>query len=90
MLGYLARLGIGKTVLWCYLIWYAVTVAHHFDASPAIWGNAIGISAVIGVALMLSVSRRDTAPDHWQTFRLFLMPLRLNRTKPCWSICQTQ
>ena len=74
MLDYLARLSVGKTVLWCYLIWYAVTVANHFDASPAIWLTSLGISVVIGIALVLSVSRKDQPPDHWQTFRLFLMP----------------
>lgn len=74
MLRYLAGLSAGKTVLWCYLIWYAITVVNHFDASFAIWANAIGISAVIGVALLLSVSRKQAPADHWQTFRLFLMP----------------
>ena len=74
MLRYLASLSAGKTALWCYLIWYAITVVNHFDASIAIWANAIGISAVIGVALLLSVSRRQAPADHWQTFRLFLMP----------------
>lgn len=70
---YFARLPWGKAVLWCYLIWYAVNVAAVFDPSPAIWLNAMGISAVIGAALMLSVQR--AAPtDSWQTFRLFLMP----------------
>jgi hypothetical protein len=74
---YLSQLSAGKTVLWCYLIWYVVTVTRYFDPSPAIWLNSLGISAVIGFALMLSFGRgrrSDGRPDGWQTMRLFLMP----------------
>jgi hypothetical protein len=72
---YFANLSPGKVALWCYLIWYLVTVVAHFDPSPAIWLNSLGISAVIGVALMLSVEREASgAAKRWQTFRLFLMP----------------
>ena len=47
----------------------------HFDSSPAIWLNSLGISAVIGIALLLSVKREPSSPaDRWQAFRLFLMP----------------
>lgn len=75
MIQYFASLTAGKTVLWCYLVWYLVTVVYYFDPSPAIWLNSLGISLVIGVALFLSVD--NAAPSrarHWQTFRLFLMP----------------
>lgn len=72
---YLAQLSTGKTVLWCYLIWYLVTVARYFDPAPAIWLNSLGISAVIGIALLLSVNRAGPKlGDRWQTMRLFLMP----------------
>ena len=72
---YLASLTTGKLALWCYLIWYLVTVACCFDPSPALWINALGISAVIGCALLLSVGGLQVArADRWQTFRLFLMP----------------
>lgn len=72
---YLFALPPGKMALWCYLIWYFVTVAHHFDPSPRLWFNSLGISAVIGIALVLSVGNGATSkPDPWQTFRLFLMP----------------
>jgi hypothetical protein len=72
---YIASLSAGKTVLWCYLIWYLVAVFNHFDTSASIWLNSLGISVVIGIALILSVgggSVRQTDP--WQMFRLFLMP----------------
>jgi hypothetical protein len=72
---YLANLGAGKLVLWCFLIWYLATVIHHFDAAPALWLNALGISAIIGVALYLSVREPGKpAPDRWTVLRLFLMP----------------
>jgi hypothetical protein len=74
-LKYLSELPPGRVALWCYLIWYLVTVVAHFDGSPGIWLNSLGISAVIGVALLLSI--RNESPyssSRWQTFRLFLMP----------------
>jgi hypothetical protein len=74
-LRYLSNLTPGKISLWCYLIWYLVTVVTHFDPSPSIWLSSLGISAVVGVALRLSVAgETSTAASHWQTFRLFLMP----------------
>jgi hypothetical protein len=72
-LNYLSQLTPGKVALWCYLIWYLVTVVMHFDPSPGIWLSSLGISAIVGVALLLSV-RSETSSDRWQTFRLFLMP----------------
>ncbi len=75
MIRYFASLPNGKIALWCYLIWYLVTLGFYFDPSPAIWLNAAGISAIIGIALLLSVSLPPGAKrDPWQTFRLFMMP----------------
>ena len=66
----------GRLILWCYLIWYFVTLYYHFDASPKLWINSVGISVVIGTALMLSVSRAQA--DYWQTFRLYWMPFAVS------------
>jgi hypothetical protein len=72
---YFATLTAGRMVLWCFLIWYIATVIHYFDPAPAIWLNALGISAIIGCALYLSVREPGRPPpDRWTTFRLFLMP----------------
>ncbi|MFT6907733.1 MAG: hypothetical protein ACJAS1_004417 [Oleiphilaceae bacterium] len=72
---YFKNITNGKIVLWCYLIWYGVTLYYYFDSSLGIWLNSIGISIVIGFALMLSVSNTNLhKKDHWQTFRLFMMP----------------
>jgi hypothetical protein len=74
-LRYLSALKPGKIVLWCFLIWYLATVFHHFDATPSIWLNALGISAIIGVALYLSVREPGRPPpDRWTIMRLLLMP----------------
>jgi hypothetical protein len=74
-LRYFADLPPGKIVLWCFLLWYLATVIHHFDATPAIWLNALGISAIVGIALYLSVREPGKPPpDRWTVVRLFLMP----------------
>ena len=72
---YLAGLSGGKIALWCYFIWYLATVIHHFDPAPSIWRNALGICAIIGVALYLSVREPGKPPpDRWTVVRLFMMP----------------
>lgn len=72
---YFAGLSARKQILWCYLIWYLVTVYYRFDPSPALWINSIGISMIIGAGLILSVAApAGQKADRWQIFRLFLMP----------------
>lgn len=74
---YLRTLSRGRTVLWCYAIWYGVNVFNHFDSRPRLWLTSLGISGIIGVALLLSTrasTRGTTQLDRWQIFRLFLMP----------------
>ena len=79
LFNYFAHLKTAKLVLWNYLIWYGVTVYFHFDASPKIWINALGISLVIGVALILSVGNGFSLRiNPWQTFRLFWMPFAVS------------
>ena len=74
-LRYLSELTLGKIVLWCYFIWYLVTVVEHFDPSPRLWLSSLGISAIVGLALHLSIQNEAPASSNrWQTFRLFLMP----------------
>jgi hypothetical protein len=77
LIRYFARLTTGRIILWCYAIWYVVNVANHFDARPRIWLTSIGLSLIIGVALLISTrssSQGTTSLDGWQIFRLFLMP----------------
>ena len=51
-----------------------VVIIFYFEPTLKIWINAIGISVVIGTALVLSVSASDSKVDYWQTFSLYLMP----------------
>jgi hypothetical protein len=72
---YLANLKAGKIILWCFFLWYLATVIQHFDATRAIWLNALGISAIVGCALYLSVREPGKPPpDRWTVLRLFMMP----------------
>lgn len=48
-------------------------VNFYFDPDFKIWLNSLGISAVIGFALKLSVTS-SSKPEKWQTFRLYAMP----------------
>ena len=48
---YFATLSPGRTILWCYAIWYAVAVVHHFDASLRLW-------------LTRSAPAAPTGPEH--------------------------
>jgi hypothetical protein len=75
VLPYFATISTAKRVLWCCLIWYCITIFDYLNPTPGIWLNALGISAVLGIALVLSVSgQRAGQIDAWQTFRLLLKP----------------
>ncbi len=75
LIQYFYEIKLDKTILWCYLIWYVVVTYFYFDPSLKIWINSMGISAVIGTGLLLSVSPGKAGKtDPWQTFRLYLMP----------------
>jgi len=66
---------LSMQVLFCYLTWYAVTVWHHFDPSLRLWLNALGISVLIGSALVLSVGHAALRiAGRWAIARLYLMP----------------
>lgn len=74
---YFAGLSSARVILWCYAIWYLVNVWHHFDPRPRIWLTSVGLSAIIGFALLLSTAGGKSGKvklDRWQVFRLFLMP----------------
>jgi uncharacterized membrane protein YfcA len=72
---YFCEIKLDKMILWCYFIWYLIVIYFYFDPSLKIWTNSVGISAVIGTGLVLSVSSKGSAvKDHWQTLRLYLMP----------------
>jgi len=75
--GYFAKLTTGRIILWCYAIWYCVNVWNHFEGRPRLWLTSLGLSLIIGLALLISTrssSKGKTELDRWQIFRLFLMP----------------
>jgi hypothetical protein len=74
---YFVQLQPGRIVLWCYFVWYLATVTLYFDPKPSIWLNALGISGIVGAALLLSVNSKPRA-DRWQAFRLFFMPFAVS------------
>jgi len=75
LLVYLATLSRAKQILWCYFTWYLTMCVLYFDPSVRIWLTSLGVSSIIGVALILSVSNGSgPRPDVWTTIRLFLMP----------------
>jgi len=77
LIRYLQNLSTGRIILWCYALWYGVNVIHHFDPRPRIWLTSLGLSGIIGLALIIS-TRPSHGPrppmDPWVMFRLFLMP----------------
>jgi hypothetical protein len=77
LLRYLANLTTGRLILWCYFLWYAVILVRYFDSTPKLWLTSLGLSCIVGIALVISTisaSTGTTKLDGWQTFRLFLMP----------------
>ena len=73
---YLAALSTGRIILWCYALWYVVNVAYHFDPTPSLWLTSLGLSGIIGAALLISTQSTGNWvwPEKWVTFRLLLMP----------------
>ena len=58
---YFANLSAGRTALWCYLIWYLFFAARYFDPSRNLWLTSLGISGIIGFALILSTASPNSA-----------------------------
>ncbi len=73
-ISYLKNLEYPKIVLWCYLIWYLSIIIIYFESSVKLWASSIGISCIIGLALLLSTSQKGVKQDRWIKIRLFLFP----------------
>ena len=77
LIHYLAHLSAGRFVLWCYFIWWAVVLVRYFDPRPGIWLTSLGLSVIIGFALLINTTASGKARirlEPWPTFRLFLTP----------------
>jgi len=72
---YFARLTAGRIILWCYLLWYLFFALRYFDSSRALWLTSLGVSAIVGAALLISTRAGGAARlGFWPTARLFIMP----------------
>lgn len=75
MIHHFAKLPTGLIALWCFLLWYLAMMVFHFEASLRLWGNALGMSLIVGSALLLSVQHGGgAAREFWRSFRLFMIP----------------
>lgn len=77
LVNYLANLSAGRFVLWCYFIWWVVVLVRYFDPTPSLWLTSLGLSVIIGVALLINTTVSGTSRvrlEPWPTFRLFLTP----------------
>ena len=77
MLKYLANLRLPMMVLWCYLLWYLLILAHYFQREFQLWLTAFGLALIVGLAHNLNVKSdrvggRKTSP--WVVFRFYLIP----------------
>ena len=75
--GYLAGLSGGRLVLWWYLIWWLVVLVRYFDPSPRLWLTSVGLSVIIGAALLINTTRsgsRRVELESWPALRLFITP----------------
>jgi hypothetical protein len=71
---YVLKMKTPKKILWCYLIWYFSIISFYFESSIKLWASSIGISLIIGFALILSTTQQGIKQDKWVKFRLFLFP----------------
>lgn len=74
---YLNSMSIGTLILWCYLIWYLVMATFYFDSSTKLWANSLGLSMVVGLALVLAtgpLSLTRIQQQFWLVARLFMCP----------------
>jgi hypothetical protein len=77
LLRYLAGLSGGRLVLWWYFIWWLVVLVRYFDSSPRLWLTSVGLSVIIGAALLINTTRsgsRRVELETWPAFRLFITP----------------
>jgi hypothetical protein len=77
LVDYLPGLSVGMLILWCYFIWYLVVLVRYFDPRPRLWLTSLGLSLIIGTALLINTTasgRRRVTLEPWPTFRLFLTP----------------
>jgi hypothetical protein len=71
---YFKNITTPRIILWCYLIWYLTIISIYFESSIKLWTSSIGISFIIGFALILSTIQQGIKQNIWVKIRLFLFP----------------
>lgn len=74
---YFANLTNGRLILWSYFFLYLVVVSRHFQPTLSLWLTALGLSALIGTALLINTTRSGTQKvkiERWPLIRLYLFP----------------
>lgn len=73
---YLSGLTAGRFVLWCYFIWWAVVLVRYFDPTPRIWMTSVGLSVIIGIALIINATSGSGSAklQTWPAVRFFITP----------------
>lgn len=71
---YFKYIEVQKLILWCYLIWYLTIIGIYFEPSLKLWASSVGISLIIGFALILSTSQQGSRQNIWSKIRLFIFP----------------
>jgi len=75
--GYLVNLPGGLAILWCYFIWYLTMGFLYFQPTLSLWLNSLGLSLVVGAALILATGPLNLnrfKAQFWQVVRLVLCP----------------
>ena len=73
-LNYFKNVTNQKIILWCYLVWYVTIISIYFETSLKLWASSVGISFIIGFALILSTTQQGIKQNIWVKVRLFLFP----------------
>jgi hypothetical protein len=75
LVAYFGGLSRARLVLWGYLAWYlAIVTRHAREITPSLGLTSLGMSAIIGCALVLSTREGGQNPRGWSLARLFIMP----------------
>ena len=73
-ISYFCQLKFHQTILWSYFVWYLAIVSMYFDSSVTLWLSSIGLSGIIGFALLLATKQGNVKQDPWVRYRLFIFP----------------
>jgi len=52
-----------------------VVLVRYFDPSPSLWLTSLGLSVIIGTALLINARTSGGRIEPWTTFRFYLTPL---------------